>query len=61
LGDLSINNDDNDGENEGDEQYETMTRKKLGSFVLENEGDDQFGGNTCQKPSSCTQKNQDDH
>ena len=56
MGDIFINNDDNDEENEGDEQYESMTRRKLGSFALENEGDDQFGGNTSQKPSSCTQK-----
>ena len=52
----TINNDDNDEENESDEQYESMTRRKLGSFALENGSDDQFGGNTRRKPSSCTQK-----
>ena len=57
MGELSINNDvDDDEENEDDERCESMTRRKLGSFSLENEGDDQFGGNTRQKPSSCTQK-----
>jgi len=40
LRNLSINNDEYDEENESDEQYESMTRRKLGSFALENEGDD---------------------